>query len=180
MVVRVGIGMLGGSALMLAACGNGTGGGGIAGTGGGWDGTKACDYLKQADVEAVTGRKSAPGKLDGVVPAANGGAAVSICSYDLADGRNVGLLTRVSSGQDMAATVDSIRNPPPGFAIGKNVDLPGVGKAALWNDETHQLNFWLDGDHYGVITFARGDYTKRPDLSASREQAIALAHRLGA
>lgn len=189
MACRFGVTVLG--AMLLAGCGGGapdtgnasggvSAGGGGATAASGWDGTKACDYLKQADVEAVTGQKSEPGKLEGVVPAANGGAAVSMCSYALADGRVVSLLTRVSDGQDLAPTVAAIKNPPPDYAMGTQVDLPGLGKAALWNEQMHQINFWLDGDHHGIITFANGDYSKRPDLSGSRDQAIALARRVGA
>ena len=167
------------AAVGLTGCGGGSGGGtGPLGTGG-WDGTKACDTLKQADVEAITEQKSKPGRLDGVHPAGDGGAAVSVCYYELADGRTVSLLTRVSSGEELAAAVNAIKNPPPDMAMGKLDDVPGVGKAALWNDSTKQFHVWLDGDHYGIITTSRGDYTKQPDLSEAREQSIELARKIG-
>lgn len=162
--------------LALAGCG-GRAGGGPLGTG--WDGTKACETLKQADVEAVTGQKARAGRLDGVHSASDGGAAVSICYYELADGRTVSLLTRVSSGEDLAQAVDSIKNPPADMAMGKLEDVPGVGKAALWNETTRQFHLWLDGDHYGIIGVNSGDPTRKPDLSQARAQATALARRIG-
>lgn len=160
----------------------GCGGGGSAGgpLSNGWDGTKACDTLKQTDVEAIAGQKSAPGKLDGVNDGSNGGAKTSLCTYQLADGRVVTFLSRVSSGEDLAQAVNSARNPPADMSMGKLDDVAGVGKAALWNEASHQLQFWLDGDHYGIVGIMSGDFTKKPDLSQSKAQGIALAHKLGA
>lgn len=178
MVWRVGLALTGAAA--LAACGGGSSGGGTGPLGsGGWDGTKACDTLKQADVEAVTGQKAEAGKLDGVNDGSNGGAKTSLCTYALADGRVATFLTRVSEGEDLAKSVDAMKNPPPDMSLGPQEDVPGVGKAALWNDKTHQLTFWRDGDQMGIVGVMRGDFTKNPDLSQAKAQAIALAHKVG-
>ena len=165
-------------ALALALTGCGTGGTGPLGAGG-WAGDKACDTLKQADVEAVTGQTSEPGKLDGVNDGSNGGAKTSLCTYNLADGRAVTFLSRVSDGEDLARAVAEMKNPPAGMSMGKQEEVAGVGKAALWNETTHQLQFWLDGDHLGILGIMRGDYAKQPDLSTAKAQTVALAHKLG-
>jgi hypothetical protein len=162
----------------LAGCGGG--GSPAASSAGGWDGTKACETLKQADVEAVTGQKAQAGKLDAVNQPSEGRAATSMCSYALADGGAVTFLSRVSEGEDLQQALAAIKNPPAGMEMGRQEDVAGVGKAALWNETTHQLQFWLDGDHFGIVGIMRGDFSKQPDLSKSKEQAIALAKRLGA
>jgi hypothetical protein len=167
--------------LALAGCGATADGGAVgAGATAGWDGTKACDRLSQADVQAATGQAAQPGKLEGVVPASGGGAAVSSCTFGLADGGSVGLLTRVSSGQDLAGSVASIKNPPADMAMGTLVDVPGLGRAALWNDTTHQLHWWRDGDHYAILTFSGSNPFRREAMPQARGQAIALARRMGA
>lgn len=172
---RVVVGASVGMALALAGCG-GPGGSAVAD---GWDGTKACDTLTAADVKAVTGQTPEPGVLDGVNDGSNGGAKTSLCTYALADGRAVTFLTRVSEGEDLARAVDSVKNPPADMAMGKQDDVAGVGKAALWNEATHQLQFWLDGDHYGIVGIHVADLVKKPDLSTARDQSIALARRVG-
>ena len=50
--------------------------------------------------------------------------------------------------------------------------IEGLGKAAFWAAMTKSLNVFIGEDKFAIITV--------PASTASKEQAVALAHKLGA
>ena len=58
------------------------------------------------------------------------------------------------------------------FNRGHVETVGGLGKAAFWAAMTKSLNVFIGEDKFAIITVPASD--------ASKEQAVALAHKLGA
>ena len=174
-----------GLALLLAACskgggdagngtGGGTGGGLAAAIGGDWGATDACRLLDKAKVAAATGSAVTKAELSAVTEAKGGLAALSTCTYTLANGALVGVLTRdAPSGSKLADALASAKGPEA-QAMGLTFeDVPGVGKAALWNAKMDSLQVFYDDRRYAAINIMMA-----PKVTDTRAVTVALGDAL--
>ena len=147
---------------LLAACGSGdkapgssgsTGGGFAAALGGEWGATDACKLLDKSKVASAAGSEVTKAELGAVTDAKNGMAALSTCNYTLANGGSVNVLTRdAPSGSKLADALASAKGPET-QAMGMTFeDLPGIGKAALWNAKMDSLQVFYDDRRYAAIS----------------------------
>lgn len=143
---------------LLAACGGGgTSGSGGGGGGGasagpaGWNALDACATLGRAEVAALVGQPVTKTELSPGSPGDDVRAAFSTCTYDLAKGQLM-LLTREAPDAD--ATPDAIeRARTADGTLPPAIDVPGLGRAALWSRETKGLQVFLDDRRYVSINF---------------------------
>ena len=145
--------------VLLAGCGSSDKPGSSSGsTGGGfslsgdWGATDACKLLDKAKVSAAAGSEVTKAELGAVTEAKGGMAALSTCNYTLANGGTIGVLTRdAPSGNKLADALASARGPEA-QAMGMSFeDVPGVGKAALWNAKMDSLQVFYDDRRYSAI-----------------------------
>lgn len=172
------------AALLLAGCGgNGSGGGGAdGGATATWKATDACAVLDKAVVAATLNAAVASAKLD-VVHAAGGGEPLfSQCVYTLADGRMLMFGTgQATNGSSLHEQVEHMRDQASVLSNTKAVDLPGLGKAALWSPELGSLYAFLGDGRFAAATLAQPDFRK-PQPSTSQIQAAdtAILRKVGA
>ena len=158
--MRQGMMLAAAGGLVLVGCGSpdkpaGGGGGGVVaalGGGGDWGATDACKLLDKAKVAAAAGSAVTKAELGAVNEAKNGMAALSTCSYTLANGGTIGVLTRdAPSGNKLADALASAKGPEA-QAMGMSFeDVPGIGKAALWNAKMDSLQVFYDDRRYAAI-----------------------------
>lgn len=118
----------------------------------GWNAVDACATLDKAKVAAAAGSAVKTAELSGVTEANGGLAALSTCIYTLENGASIGVLTREApSGSKLADALASAKGPEA-QAMGMTFeDLPGVGKAALWNAKMDSLQVFYDDRRYAAI-----------------------------
>jgi hypothetical protein len=118
-----------------------------------WNAEDACAVLDKNVAAAALGIGVTKTELGSVSPAAEGRAAFSMCTYTLADGGQMMLLTRAAPNGDFASSdVEASRTAdgtmPPAS------DVPGLGRAALWRDQGAQLQVFLDDRRYVAINLS--------------------------
>ncbi len=118
-----------------------------------WNAEDACAILDKNVAAAALGIGVTKTELGSVSPAAEGRAAFSMCTYMLADGGQMMLLTRAAPNGDFASSdVEASRTAdgtmPPAS------DVPGLGRAALWRDQGAQLQVFLDDRRYVAINLS--------------------------
>ena len=151
--------------LALAGCGKG----GDAGSGGGatsgattakvasalsgdWGATDACKLLDKSKVAAAAGSEVTKAELGAVNEAKDGMAALSTCTYTLASGGIVGVLTRDAPAGSKLADMLASAEGPEAKAMGMTFEhVDGVGRAALWNAKMDSLQVFYDDRRYAAI-----------------------------
>ena len=145
----------GGAMLTLAAvssCGSGGEGGGAGSAPAGWNALDACATLGKTDAATATGAQVRVASLSMVVEPKNGSAGFSMCTFELANGDKLMLLTREAPSDDATPTaIEAARTA--GGSIAPARDVPGLGRAALWSEETKGLQLFLDGRRYASINY---------------------------
>lgn len=177
-MTRLGIAMIGaGGLLMLAACGGPTAPDAkdkttkVASTSGktGWNPLDACATLGKDAASRISGSPVTSTELSPVVPGTDTSAAFSMCTFKLANGGQLMLLTRQAPFAD--ATPESIeKSRTADGTLAPTADVPGLGKAALWSDTTKGLQVFIDDTRYLSI-----NYMGLPGGVTGKDQAIAIA-----
>lgn len=135
----------------------------------GWNPLDACASVGQAAVAKASGSAVTSAELSQVSPGDQGRAAFSMCTFKLASGGQVMVLTRQAPYADATpAAIEAARtgggNLPPA------ADVPGLGKAALWSDVTSGLQVFLDGTRYVSVNTM--------GLSDGKAASVAVARTL--
>jgi len=176
-MTRLGIAMIGaGGLLMLAACGGpstpGTKDDAKAATSSaktGWNPLDACATLGKDTASRISGSPVTSTALSPVVQGTDTSAAFSMCTFKLANGGQLMLLTREAPFAD--ATPESIaKSRTADGTLPPAIDVPGLGKAALWSDTTKGLQVFIDDTRYLSI-----NYMGLPGGVTGKDQAIAIA-----
>lgn len=150
-------------ALMLAGCGGGAKDDAAADgdakvvAANGWDASDACALLDKAAVGAALGNTVTETSLAFVNKAEGSNAATSECSYRLANGDTATLMARRSPiGDNSDAAIKQTREATAktmaAFSDKKIEDVAGLGKAAFFVPGINQLNVFLDGDKFVILT----------------------------
>jgi hypothetical protein len=174
-------------ALLLAGCGSATPNSNASDTStaasagattppAGWNATDACKVIDKSAMSAILGSAVSEATLALVHESEGTTAASSECTYLLADGSRASLMMRWSPIADNdEGAVNMTRNglQQTAKAFGGTVDtVSGVGKAAFWVSKTDSLNVFIGNDKFLIVN--------TPSGLKSREQAIAVARKLGA
>jgi hypothetical protein len=144
---------------------------------GDWNATDACAMVDKAAMATFLGTAIESTSL-GLVNQSDGTtAAGSECTYLLAEGGRAQLLLRQSPINDntpeaIAMARSGTQQTIDAFGGGKIEDIPGLGKAAFWVGKIDALNVFIGEDRFAIITLPASD--------AAKDQAIAIAKRLGA
>ena len=151
-MVRCNIVAVAAVALLVACGGGGTTGGGASSTGPtGWNALDACATLGRDEVATLVGQPVAKTELSPGSPGDDVRAAFSTCTYDFPKGQLM-LLTREAPDAD--ATAESIeRSRTADGTLPPAIDVPGLGRAALWSRESKGLQVFLDDRRYVSINF---------------------------
>ena len=168
--------------LLVSACGGSPQGGGEAATSAdtansaapasGWNALDACTTLGRDDAAAATGSPVVAAEITNKVEGSAGMASFSSCTFTFASGAKLAVLTRESPVDDAtAAAIEQARTA--GGTMPPAVDVPGLGKAALWSDTLKGLQVFLDGKRYVSI-----NYVGLPDGDTGKDLAIDVARRL--
>lgn len=177
-MTRLRIAVIGaGGLLMIAACGNppspsaknGAAKTATAAAKTGWNALDACATLGKDAASKVSRSPVTSTELSPVVPGTDTSAAFSMCTFKLANGGQLMLLTREAPFAD--ATPESIeKSRTANGTLPPATDVPGLGKAALWSDTTKGLQVFIDDTRYLSI-----NYMSLPGGVTGRDQAIAVA-----
>lgn len=173
--------MMIGLAAMLSACGGGSGGnlaGGAAESAtaaSGGDVLNACAHLDKGAIEQTLGSKVQSAELSAVRDGSQGnGDRFSQCAYDFGDLNILIVGTGISYGNpSVAEQVESMRAEIKMASNAPTEDVPGLGKAALWNPGLHALYLFPGDRRYLSFTLNK---VGEPDQKAA---AIELARKLG-
>ena len=141
-----------------------------------WNAADACAVVDKAAMSAILGQAVTETRLGNVSQSDGATAVTSECSYQLADGGSATLMLRWSPiGDNSEGSINLTRNgleqTLKGFG-GHVETIDGLGKAAFWAGMTKSLNVFIGEDKFAIITV--------PASEASKEQAVALARKLGA
>lgn len=141
-----------------------------------WNAADACVVVDKTAMAAILEQTVTETRLGNVSHSDGATAVTSECSYQLADGGSATLILRWSPiGDNSEGSINLTRNgldqTLKGFG-GRVETVDGLGKAAFWAGMTKSLNVFIGEDKFAIITV--------PPSEKSKEQAIALAHRLGA
>ena len=141
-----------------------------------WNAADACAVVDKAAMSAILGQAVTETRLGNVSKSDGATAVTSECSYQLADGGSATLMLRWSPiGDNSEGSINLTRNgleqTLKGFG-GHVETIEGLGKAAFWAAMTKSLNVFIGENKFAIITVPAG--------TASKEQAVALAHKLGA
>lgn len=138
--------------------------------------------LDKAIVAKTLGAEIVSAKLDAVKAEGDGFDLYSQCAYRLADGRMVVFGTsQATNGASVADQVARIRGQLSQVATKPIVDLPGVGKAALWVAEMNTLYAFLGDGKFASVLVANPDFrAKRPSDEKTRADDIAILRKVGA
>lgn len=148
---------------LLAGCGGSQGDDKAAGNdatiAADWDATDACARLDKGVLGAALGDRVTETSLAFVHRSMGGGdASTSECTYALASGGKVTLMTRNSpiadnTPQVIAMTKKTTAETLGAFGGDKTVeDVPGLGKAAFFVPRLGQMNVFLDDARLVVLT----------------------------
>ena len=166
-----------GGLLVLAACGNPAAPSATSQTTkaattaakNGWNPLDACATLGKDAASRISGSPVTSTELSPVVPGTDASAAFSMCTFKLADGGQLMLLTREAPFAD--ATPQSIeKSRTADGTLPPATDVPGLGKAAMWSDTTKGLQVFIDDTRYLSI-----NYTGLPGDETGKDRAIAVA-----
>lgn len=171
--------MAGLALVALAGCGDGGSGGGTtaAAAPDGWNALDACASVDKAAVAAATGSAVSGTELGPKNEAENGGAAFSMCTFSLASGAKLTVLTREApDGEGIDAAIAEARKAGQEFGS-PAVDVAGLGRAAMWTAKPPALQLFLDDRRYATISLFGAN--AMPDASdAAREAATRVARSL--
>ena len=181
------MGWTGALALMLTACGGGAGGGNATDTSGvvaasGWKATDACAIMSRPTVAKTLGTAVATAELQAVKDGSVGnGDVYSQCTFTLADGRMLVFGTAAAAGSpDVAGVVASLRGQMGIVTNERPVELPGVGKAALWLPQMHALYVALGDGRWASATLAGFGKAAAITSDAAQADSIKLMRTIGA
>ena len=120
----------------------------------GWNAADACAIVDRKAVAAAAGSAVTASQLSGASPGGDGLAASSTCTFTLANGTGVGVLTRQSPVADATpAAIEAARTG--GGMMPAAADIPGLGKAALWTKEVNSLQLFIDDTRYAAINVVK-------------------------
>lgn len=159
-----------------------SGGGGVPG---GWTALDACKTLDKAVVAATLRSSVTTAELNAVKSEGGGFPLYSQCAYQLADGRMLVFGTgQYTNGTTQAEQVKDIRKQLASISKTGPVDLPGVGKAALWAEETHMMYVFIGNDRYLSANLAHIPSLGKSDPNETTETVkadeIAILRKAGA
>lgn len=141
---------------------------------GGFDYADACSFLGADKVAAVVEQAVGKAELGSKIAATGSSAGFSTCTYTLADGTQLSLMTRWSPVAEVnAETVKGQRDQQEKEYGLKTEDVTGVGDIAFWTPSSSQLNVFSGAQKYLIFTLMGTDKAK------ARERAIALAKAAG-
>lgn len=143
----------------------------------GWNAMDACTTVGKEAVTAATGKAVTHASLDSKSEPDGLKAGFSMCTFTLAGGGKMTVLTRqAANGDDYDAAVAGARKL--GQELGSPVtDVPGIGKAALWTAAPPSLQLFIDDRRYAAISLYDG--RGMPDASEqARAAATAVAQNL--
>lgn len=177
-------------ALALAGCGRPSGGsdnmsvaasGTVAATSG-WKATDACALLDKEVVAATLGSPVSNAELGAVKAEGNGFPLYSQCAFTLADGRMLVFgAGRYTNGASLSEQLSDMRRQAAIVSKAAPVDLPGLGKAALWLADMNQLYAFFGDGRYVSATLMQTDFRKKPDADAKvKADETAILHKAGA
>lgn len=136
-----------------------------------WDPLDACTTLGTASAAKVSGSDVRSAEITTRVEGRNGNAAFSMCTFELANGGRLTLLTRESPTAD--ATPQAIESARTGGGMAAPAaDVPNLGKAALWSEQTKGLQVFLDDTRYlsiNVFNLPAGADARAIAIAAARE-----------
>lgn len=141
-----------------------------------WNATNACRVIDGAAMARILGQSVTATSLHHVSQSDGTTAATSECSYRLANGGAVSVMLRWSPiGDNSAGSINLTRTgleqALKGFG-GHVETIDSLGKAAFWAGMTKSLNLFIGEDKFAIITL--------PASASAKEQAVAIAHMLGA
>jgi len=141
-----------------------------------WNAMDACGVVDKAAMAALVGQQVTETRLGNVHESDGTTSATSECTYVLADGGTATLMLRWSPIADnnegsINAARSALEQTLKGFG-GKLETVDGLGKAAFWAGMTKSLNVFIAEDKFAIITM--------PPSAKAKEQAVALARKLGA
>jgi hypothetical protein len=117
----------------------------------GWNAADACALVDTATVAEAAGTEVTGTQLAGASQGGNGLASLSTCIYTLGNGSSVAVLTRQSPTPDFSRQAVETARTANGM-MPAAVDVPDLGRAALWTRETNTLQVFLDDSRYAAIT----------------------------
>jgi hypothetical protein len=174
-------GILSGLTLILTACGGNdgasnataaSGGAKTAAANTGWNPLDACTTLGKDAAGEASGSPVTGAELSSVVEGTDATAAFSMCTFKLANGGQLMLLTREAPFPD--ATAESIeKSRTADGTLPPATDVPGLGRAAMWSDQTKGLQVFLNDTRYVSI-----NYYGLPAGATGKDQAVAVAKKL--
>ena len=168
----------------LVGCGGKGDGGNTAGPAAGraagaagWQATDACTTVGTAAVAQATDQAVTGTELDPVSQPDGLKAGFSMCTFALASGAKLTVLTReAADGDAYDQAVAEARRVGEEFGA-PAVDVPGIGKAAMWIAKPASLQVFLDDRRYATISMFGADFM--PDASdRARAAATAVARKL--
>ncbi|WP_144036733.1 hypothetical protein [Sphingopyxis witflariensis] len=165
-------------ALMLAGCGGGAkdgapaDGDATAVAANDWDASDACALLDKAAVGAALGQTVIETNLAFVNKAEGSNAATSECTYRLANGDAATLMARRSPiGDNSDAAIKQTREGTAktmaAFSDKAIEDVAGLGKAAFFVPGINQLNVFLDGDKFVILTISSAPAANAKDMAVA-------------
>lgn len=168
---------------ILSACGGakdeaGEGAASTTAAASGWNATDACALLDKATLGEALGDAVTETSL-GLVHEANGAeAATSECTYLLASGSRASLMARRSPIADntdtaIAQTRSTTEQTMSAFTDKKIEDVAGLGKSAFFVPGINQMNVFLDGEKFVILTIPD------PKSGAAKDVAAALVKKIG-
>ena len=136
--------------VILSACGGGsdseqsaTGDAASASAATAWNATDACGLTGEDRVAKALGQDVVSATLDHVKEATGTNPAMSTCTFALADGTNLTVLTRLSPVPDV--TEQSLEDARTlGGAVPPAEDVPGVGQHAFWFADVKTMQVFYD------------------------------------
>lgn len=159
------------ASLALAAGCNGPGGP-LSRTASNWNALDACATLGKAAAAEASRSAVTSTELNTVVEGTASTAAFSMCTFQLANGGKLTLLTREAPDADASdVAIEAARTG--GGTLPAASDVPGLGKAGLWSDQTKGLQVFLDGKRYVTI-----NYFGLPASADIKTMSIAVARKL--
>jgi hypothetical protein len=141
----------------------------------GWKTPDACAVLDKAAYGQLIGKPVSASTLS--MPHVSDGttAATSECVYSVDGAGKLSIILRWSPMNDndegsINTTRSGLQQTAKAFGGSMEV-LAGIGKAAFWVDKTASLNVFVGEDRMAIINVPTGP--------GAKEQAIAVAHKLG-
>lgn len=132
-----------------------------------WNAADACALVDKGIVAQAAGSDVTQASLSGASQGGETKAALSTCSYSLAGGGSISVLTRHSpiadfSAQAVERTMGGMMEPA--------VDIPGLGQAALWTSKVNTLQLFIDDRRYATISLVgvKGDTKAMATAIASK------------